>query len=196
MYAAIIMILLITIIIGCKQDLDHSDRVITNEKIIQFQDFDVTSESTELETSIRGTVFLSGKGGVPEHAQIVAMIAIDPEDWGGVGIQLSDQWNISSITSSYPEGKEDKAPEHYTSVWTTAGEAEHGWNKIIEIGRDTERWTPTGGGTGTIVIELDIDDKNKSKSDVFSMTVGVGSKEKDGIRSLHPDWKLIEIPIQ
>jgi hypothetical protein len=194
-FLVIIIILLMSIISGCKQDLDNSNQVITNQKIIKFKDFRVNSESTELETSIRGTVFLSGKEGVPEHAQIVAMIEVDPKDWGGVGIQLTDKWNISSITSSYPEEKKDKTPVDYTSVWTTAGETEHGWNKRIEIGRDTTLWTPTGGGKGTIVIELDINEKNKSNSEVFSMTVGVGSEEKDGIKSIHPDWKLIEIPI-
>jgi hypothetical protein len=194
-FLVIIIFLLMSIISGCKQDFNNSNQVITNQKIIQFKDFHINSESTELETSVRGTVFLSGEEGVPEHAQIVAMIDIDPKDWGGIGIQLTDQWNISSITSSYPEGKKDKTPVDYTSVWTTGGETEHGWNKRIEIGRDTLLWTPTGGGKGTIVIELDINEDKKNSSEVFSMTVGVGSEEKDGIKSVHPDWKLIEIPI-
>lgn len=184
-----------SLISGCTKDFDNSNQVITNQKIIQFKDFRVNSESTELGTSVRGTVFLSREEGVAEHAQIVAMIEIDPKDWGGVEIQLTDQWNISSITSSYPEEKKDKTPVDYTSVWTTGGETEHGWNKRIEIGRDTTLWTPTGGGKGTIVIELDINEENKSTSEEFSMTVGVGSKEKDGIKSVHPDWKLIEIPM-
>jgi hypothetical protein len=191
----IIIILITTIFSGCNQDLDNPKQVTTNEKIIQSKDFHVNSDSTELETSVKGTVFLSGEEGIPEHAQIVAFVEIDPDDWGGVGIHLSDQWNISSITSSYPEDEKEKIPEDYASVWTTAGETKHGWNKMIEIGRDTHRWTPTGGGKGAVVIELDINKETISTSDVFRMTVGVGSKEKDGIRSVHPDWKLIEIPV-
>jgi hypothetical protein len=190
----IIMILITTVNSGCNQELDSPD-LVTNEKIIQSKDFYVNSESTELETSVRGTVFLSGEEGIPEHAQIVALIEIDPDDWGGVGIHLSDKWNISSITSSYPEDKREKIPKDYVSVWTTDEETKHGWNKMIEIGRDSSRWTPTGGGKGVVVIELDINKETISTSDEFSMTVGVGSKEKDGIRSVHPDWKLIEIPI-
>lgn len=191
----IIMILIITIISGCKQDLDNPEQVTTNEKIIQSKDFHVNSDSTELETSVRGTVFLSGEEGVREHAQIVALVEIDPDDWGGVVFYISDKWHISSITSSYPEDKKEKIPEDYVSVWTTVEETKHGWNKMIEIGRDTSRFTPTGGGKGAVVIELDINKETISTSDVFSMTVGVGSEEKDGIRSVHPDWKLIEIPI-
>jgi hypothetical protein len=191
---SIIMILIATVLRGCNQDRDNFDAVITNEKIIQTKDFYVNSDSTELETSVKGTAFLSGGEGVPEHAQIVAFVEIDPDDWGGVGVNLSDQWNISSITSSYPEGKKEKTPEDYVAIWTTK-DTKKEWNKWIEIGRDTHRWTPTGGGKGTVVIDLEINKETMSPSDVFRMTVGVGSKEKDGIRSVHPDWKLIEIPI-
>jgi hypothetical protein len=109
---------------------------------------------------------------------------------------ISDQWNISSIVSSYPENKKEQIPEDYVSLWTTTSEeTEHGLNQMIEIGRDTDRWTPTGGGKGTVVIELEKNKETMSASDVFRMTVGVGSKEKEGIRSIHPDWKLVEIPI-
>jgi hypothetical protein len=191
----IIMILITIIFSGCNQELDSPDVVTANEKIIQSKDFYVNSDSTELKTSVRGTVFISGDEGVPEHAQIVALIEIDPDDWGGVGIHLSDKWNISSITSSYPKDKREKIAEDYVSVWTTAEETKHGWNKIIEIGRDTSRYTPTGGGKGTVVIDLDMNKETINPSDVFSMTVGVGSKEKNGIRSIYPDYKLIEIPI-
>jgi hypothetical protein len=191
----IILILVITIITGCNQDLDNLGGVTTNEKIIQSKDFRVNSDSTELETSVRGTVFLSGEEGVPKHAQIVALVEIDPDDWGGVVFYISDKWHISSITSSYPEDKKEKIPEDYASVWTTPEATKHGWNKMIEIGRDQHRWTPTGGGKGAVVIELDINKETISTSEVFSMTVGVGSKEKDGIRSVHPDYELIEIPI-
>jgi hypothetical protein len=191
----IIIILIITICSGCNQDFDKLDEVTTNEKIIQSKEFHVNSDSTELETSVRGTVFLSGEEGIPEHVQIVALIEIDPDDWGGVGINISDKWHISSITSSYPEDKKEKMPENYVSVWTTSVVTKHGWNKIIEIGRDTSRFTPTGGGKGVVVIELDSNRETSTSSDVFSMAVEVGSKEKNGIRSTRPDWKLIEIPL-
>jgi hypothetical protein len=193
--AIIIIILIITICSGCNQFKDNVIDVTTNENIIQSKDFYVDSVSTELETSVRGTVFLSGKEGIPENAQIVALIDIDPDDWGGVGISISDKWDISSITSSYPENKKEKIPETYVSVWTTAEVTKHGWNKMIEIGRDTNRFTPTGGGKGVVVIELDINKETNTTPDVFSMTIEVGSKETDGIRSTRPDWKLIEIPL-
>lgn len=67
---------------------------------------------------------------------------------------------------------------------------------MIEIGRDRRGYTPTGGGKGTVVIELDVNKETISTSEVFSIIVGVGCEEKDGIRSIHPDYELIEIPIQ
>jgi hypothetical protein len=191
----IIIILFATLISGCKQDPNNPKQVTTNENIILTKDFYINSESTDLKTSVQGTVFLYGEDGVPDHAKIVAFVEIDPNDWGGIGISLSDQWNILSITSSYPEGKEDKTPEDYASVWYTAEETRHGWKKRIEIGRDTHRWTSTGGGKGTVVIELEINEENKDPLDAYRMSVGVGSEEKDGIRSIHPDYEIIKIAI-
>ncbi len=186
-----ILILITTVISGCKQDV----KVPPNNNIIGIKEFHVKSDSTELETSAKGTVFLSGEEGVPELAKIVAFVEIDPDDWGGISIYLSDQWNISSIISSYPEDRKEKIPEYLPAVWTTGAETEHGWNKFIEIGRDRSRSTTTGGGKGTVMIELEINKETMDVSDVFRMGVGVGSKEKDGIRIINPDSKDIEITI-
>ncbi|WP_139192876.1 hypothetical protein [Anaerobacillus arseniciselenatis] len=162
-----------------------------NKNIVEIKDFHVKSDSTELETSARGTVFLSGeKGEVPELAQIVVFVEVDPDDWGGVVIHLSDQWNITSITSSFPNDNNNSP-----SVWTTADTPDHGWNKFIEIGRDRTRYSPTGGGKGTVIIELEINKDTLSTSDVLRMGVAVGSKEKDGVRIANPDSKDIGIPI-
>ena len=54
---------------GCNNAQDKMTDVITNEKIIQSQSFQINSASTKLETSARGTVFLAGKEGVPKQAQ-------------------------------------------------------------------------------------------------------------------------------
>ncbi|GAA0343768.1 hypothetical protein GCM10008967_37780 [Bacillus carboniphilus] len=190
-----IIILLPVGIIGCQKETEKSEQVSINHQIIISKEFQVNSDSTDLNTSVKGTIFLSGEESAVERAQIVAMINIDPEDWGGVMFSIHKNWNISSFTSSYPEDENEENPEDYVSVWTTTEETRHGHNKMIEIGRGHQRWTPTGGGGGTVVIELVRNKESIPTSDVFSLTVGVGSEESDGIKSAHPDWKMIEIPI-
>ncbi|MGM8216594.1 hypothetical protein ACLIA0_13625 [Bacillaceae bacterium W0354] len=154
----------------------------------------MSSESTELETSVSGTVFISGEGETPEQVRIITQVETDPKDWGGVGIHLPDEWDVSSITSSYP--KDGEGPEDFIALWTTAADdTKHGWDKLIEIGRDIQRYTSSGGGKGTVIIILDINEDKKDETDSFRMAVGVGSRDKDGIRTLYPDSKHIEIQI-
>ncbi|WP_156289526.1 hypothetical protein [Oceanobacillus salinisoli] len=187
----VFILILTTILIGCTQKQDSTEQVPQNKNILNFTDFSVSSDSTELETSVIGTVFLVGKDGVPEHVQIVAMVEIDPDDWGGVAFQIPKQLDISSIRSSYPEDENDERAKDYVSVWTNEEEEQ---NKMIEIG--TNRYHPTGSGKGTIVIEMDINKETISKSDVFNISVGVGSEEKNGVRSIRPDYEVVEIPMK
>lgn len=185
----IILIIITTLISGCNQEMDYIEDVRINEKIINSKDFNVKSESTELETSVRGTIFLNGVKGAPKQAQIVAFIEIDRDDWGGVTFYIPDKWNISSITTSYPEN--EKIPSDYVAIWNTES-TKYEWNTMIEIGRD-RRYTSTEGGKGVIVVDLYTNEK--TTSEVFSIMVGVGYNEKDGIKIIHPDHELIEIPI-
>ena len=192
--AIIITLTLVTMrLSGCNYIQDNFSNVIINEKIIQSKSFIVNSESTEFETSVRGTVFISGTKGIPEHAQIVAFIEIDPKDLGGVSFYLSDSWHISNITSSIPEDENEKIPEDFVSIFET-GSTTVEWNKEIRIGAGI--FTPIGGGKGTIIIELDANKETMSTSDTFSMLVGVGSEEKNGVRILYPNFEHIEIPIE
>lgn len=69
-------------------------------------------------------------------------------------MNIPNHWDISNITSSYPENNKEKKPEKYVSTWTTA-DTKKEWNKMIEIGTD-HSYIPTGGGKGVVVIELDI----------------------------------------
>jgi len=187
------LITLFTIIIsGCNQEIEKNEEITTNDNIIQFKDFYVNSESTKMKTSVKGTIFLSGDEGNPKKAQIVASINVDPDDWGGVVFYVPSQWNISSITSSYPDVKNDKDPKDYVATWTTS-DTKYDLNKMIEIG--TNRYKQTVGGKGSVVIELDMNEEKMELSDSIKILVGVGSKEKDGIRSIHPDHELIEINI-
>lgn len=188
------IIVLTTMFSGCNYTQDNIVDVVTNEKIIQSKSFNISSDSTELETSARGAIFLSGTDGVPEHAQIVALIKIDPGDWGGVSFCISDNWHISSITSNYPEDETEKIPENFVNILRTASTTVE-WNKEIRIGYDPSYSTSTEGGKGTIIIELEANKESISPSDTFSMLIGVGSEENDGIRICNPDFERIEIPI-
>lgn len=189
----ITIVVLTTMFSGCNYTQDNNADVVTNEKLIKSKSFKISSDSTDLETSAKGAVFLKGIEGIPEHAQIVALIEIDPEDWGGVSFYISDNWHISSITSNYPEDETENIPEHFVNILRTASTTVE-WNKEIRIGADP-RFIPTGGGKGTVIIELDANKEAISTSDKFSMLIGVGSEVKDGIKIVNPDAERIEIPI-
>jgi hypothetical protein len=165
----------------------------TNENLICSESFYVSSESTDLDTWTMGTIFLSGKDGVVKHAKIIAIVEIDSEDWGGVTITVPAGWNVSSITSSYPEGQ-DKDPDDFISVWFTAN---HGYEFnewiLIDTNMSSSPLYGESGGTGTIVIELDATDD--ASTELFQTTIGVGSAKRNGYGVHNPDHETIEIPL-
>lgn len=194
----ILLALLITIVIpmlftSCHQNKKTSDKTKVNENIIQIKDFRVNSDSTEMNTSVKGTIFIEGAEGIPEHVHIVAWIEVDPDDWGGVVFYIPKRWNISNIISSYPENKAQATPEYYVATWNTTDAEIYEWHKFIEIGRN-HSYIPTGGGMGTVVIDLVPDENVIQQLEKFNITVAVGSDEKNGIKILETDSISIEIP--
>jgi len=166
----------------------------TNENIIKSQSFYVSSESTDLDTWISGTIFLSGEDGIVEHAKIVAMVQVDPEDWGGISFLVPYGWRIADITSSYPE-VENVDPVASIHMMYTGGKAEsYGfeYNECIIVG-DYPSFTPTGGGKGTVIIELNAPED--ASIETFNILVGVGSNIKNGVKIGYPDYRVIEIPL-
>ncbi|MDV2988919.1 MAG: hypothetical protein P3T54_01980 [Dehalogenimonas sp.] len=161
---------------------------MVNTGLIQTQEFIVTSESTELETSVRGSILLFGNDSVTERISIIAWVNIDPNDWGGVVFYIPGNWNISGVTSSY---QQNTTPDNEAVIIWRTGDTDEEYDKRIEIGMN--RYTPSGGGTGVVVIELDRIDKSADSSAIFRVLIGVGSDEKDGIRISHPDYKVIEV---
>lgn len=188
-----VLITIVTAIIfqlSSKEEKPFHDTAV-NEKIVQTRSFSVNSDSTDLNTSAKGTVFIRGDEGMIKHIQIVASIEIDPNDWGGVAFNIPDKWYISNITSSYPENETPSNPEDYSTTWTTASnEAE--WTSRIEVGRDRS-YRPTGGGTGTVVIDLVPDQNAIRPSETFNIAVAVGSDERNGTKIVDTD--SINIPI-
>lgn len=165
---------------------DKSDqRLISNVNYINSTGFSIRSDSTNLETSAKGTVFVEGNEGIADRISIVAAIDIDPNDWGGVTFYLPNHWSIANVTSSYPENNQQMNPSEKASIWTTT-DTKSEWQAWVEIG--TERsYEPTGGGHGTVVIDLVYDGHDKSMPDSFEFTVAVGSKTVNGTRILGPD---------
>ena len=80
-------------------------RIPQNEGIINFKDFHVSSDSTDLETTTRGTVFIRTDDFDNYYVQITAWVETDPSDHGGIGFTFPFGWKITSITSSYPYGQ-------------------------------------------------------------------------------------------
>ncbi len=103
--AIMIIPMLTVLLIGCHQSNNPADKTTVNEKIIQIKDFSVNSDSTELNTSAKGTMFVKGTEGVPEHIQIIAQIEIDPQDWGGVVFYVPKKWNIANTSAVIPKRK-------------------------------------------------------------------------------------------
>jgi len=185
---AVMMIAIAAILLpGCQQR-NNPAIVKVNEKIIQIKDFSVNSDSTELKTSAKGTIFVKGAEGVPEHIQIVVWIEIDPDDRGGVAVYVPKKWYIANVISSFPEKKAEAIPGQYVSSWATASD-DYKWQKFIEIGRTAARLTPKGGGAGTVVIDL-VPENTIQQSETFDITVTVGS---DG-NAIGTDSTSIKIP--
>ncbi|WP_235286127.1 hypothetical protein [Paenibacillus tarimensis] len=57
-----------------------------NEHLIESKSFSISSISSDVDTSVEGTVFVKGREESPDYITIVAAIEIDPEDWGGVAL--------------------------------------------------------------------------------------------------------------
>ena len=191
-YIAILLLVCLLIpLSACKNRSIKEIKV--NKNIILQRGFNISSDSTELNTSAKGTVFIKEVEGNPEEVQIVASIKIDTNDWGGVAFYIANDWNISNITSSYPENESQIIPADYIETWTTS-DLESEWSKRIEIGRD-RNYVTTIGGTGTIVIDLFLDKELAPKPENFNIMVAVGSDEKEGVKIIETDNTQISIPL-
>ncbi len=171
---------------------NSGDDTKVNKDVIRTRAFSVNSDSVKVNTSAKGTVFIKGAEGIPEHVQIVARIEIDPDDPGGVVFHIPVKWHISGITSSYPENKTQATPADYVTTLTTADPLRE-WNAMIGIGCDFFTCAPTRGGGGTVVIDL-VPDKNAvPQSENCSIMVAVGSDERNGTKIVGPDY--VKVPL-
>ncbi|MDY0387289.1 MAG: hypothetical protein RBT65_09215 [Methanolobus sp.] len=169
--------------------INEEKYIEVNKNIIAQKSFNVSSESTELDTSAKGTVFIQEN----KKVQIVTSIEIDPDDWGGVSVYIPKSWVVSNIISSYPENEEQSILVDFVTKWST-GSDKYEWDKYVEIGRG-RNYKPTGGGSGTVVIDLLPDKKVTPDPETFNIMVAVGSNEKEGVKIVGTDYTEISIPL-
>ena len=194
-YIAILVLFCFMITLSAceKGSIKEMDDPRINKNIILQDSFNVSADSSKLNTSAIGTVFIKEVKGNPEEIQIISSIEIDPSDWGGVTFYIADGWRVSNITSSYPENEPQLMPADYIATWTTS-DSRHEWGKRIEIGRDRD-YVPTIGGTGTIVIDLALEKKISPAPKIFELLVAVGSDEKGGVKIVETDNTKVSIPL-
>ena len=159
--------------------LEHTSTV--NDDIAFVQSFNLSAGSTDLNTSVQGTIFVKENNSI----QIAAFVDIDPEDWGGVAFYIPNGWIIANISSNYPEQQQSA---NNVSIWTTTDAK---WNTMIEVGRNRE-YKQSEGGRGTVIIDL-VPSSNTRTDVERSISVEVGSSEVNGVKTMGTDF--IEIPI-
>lgn len=155
-----------------------------NKDVLYFQDFALSAEAVDLNTNVKGTIFVKGDKEKPEkrHIQISARVEVDPQDWGGVGFYITEGWNVTNIASDFPRGS--STPERYTTTLSAGGEA-----RMVYIGH-SRMSAVSGGGEGSIVIEFDPVGKDLPAN--TAITVGVGSK---GDVIVNPVSQKIPVPL-
>jgi len=164
-------------------------RVEYNEGITKIEHFNISSDNTDLLTSVNGTVFYNGK---QASAQIIASIYIDPNDWGGVAFYFPGGWQISGVKSSYPQGIQGEDPSDLVNILSTIQDEPDKWITRLEIARDSISATKHSGGYGTVVIDLNY--INEKPQHALGFAVSIGSKINNGIKIVGTD--VIEINLE
>ncbi len=187
----IIGIVFLVLQMAFRQD-EITDDTRVNEALLHTERFSLTTESTALQTSAEGTIFVFGEQGIAKRIQIVSAIEIDPDDWGGVAFSIPDYWYISNITSSYPEGASQSIIADSVATWTTTNPEFYGWRAFIEVGRDRSSHVPSGGGRGTVVIDI-VPGKNVDQPEILYIGVEAGSADKGTHKVIGTDH--IKVPV-
>lgn len=194
----ILILILIPAAVSCSDTSEVLYRIPQNEGIINFKDFYVSSDSTDLETFTRGTVFIKTDDLDNYYVQIAAWIEIDPRDHGGVSFSIPFGWKVTSITSSYPDVRRGYNPEDYIGTWYTVDYWFNEWSTGVQIGYSLPPGghSPSGGGAGSVVIELESTSTEPHPfPGVFKTSIGVGYEEREGYTVVSPDYEIIEVSL-
>jgi hypothetical protein len=147
-----------------------------NEDTIAYREFSLDTESVGLETRTSGTIFVKGDAAEEGDRRVVisARVEIDPADWGGVSFNIPVGWEVSSVTSDYPQG--NPHPENYTSTLYT-GSTQGEYQRIVEVGNTRHGAAEPQGGVGSVIIELVPMPGNQDLGASLGILIGVGSSE-------------------
>ncbi len=161
-----------------------------NKNMLDIKSFRAASDSTDLNTTAEGTIFVRGEEGRADSIQIAVEIVIDPDDWGGVSLNFPDKWQITELSSSFPEPSGSEKAQERVIILTSPGNARYA--TIVEIGR-SHTYKPTGGGKGTVLLTLS-PDRRAELPESMMIAVAVGSDLRSGYRVAGSDF--IEIPLK
>ncbi|MDD5038733.1 MAG: hypothetical protein PHN78_05390 [Dehalococcoidales bacterium] len=186
-------ILIIVSLVSLIASSCHSPIVLTpasNNDVISYKEFYLSAENVSLSTKVRGTIYIKGDMEKTEdrRVQISAWMEIDSNDWGGIGFSFPQGWEITGITSDYPQG--NPKPESYIGTMSRAPGDEI--VTYINIGNTKYGAPDVKGGKGSIIIELAPEEKKPELPENFHVVIGIGSKY-DYI--LHPIYETYEVPM-
>jgi len=184
----IAVILVVLTVVSCHNPIIPTPA--SNNDVINYQEFYLSVENVSLETRVCGTIYIKGdiEKSEDRRVQISAWMEIDNDDWGGIGFGLPQGWEITSITSDYPQG--NPKPESYITTMSTASHEEI--VTFISIGATKYGAPEVQGGKGSLVIELAPEEKTQELPENFKMIIGIGSKY-DYI--VHPVHETYEVPL-
>ncbi|WDV48069.1 hypothetical protein PV797_10315 [Clostridiaceae bacterium M8S5] len=189
-FVAIILLIFAILLLSSCESKKVNTKTKVNEDIIKIKDFTVSTDSTSLNTNVKGTIFVKGKEGIPKHIRIVANVEVDENDWGGVVLYIPKKWDISNVSSSFLS-KGSNNPKENISTFETKSE-KYDWYKFIEVGANHSH--SATGGTGTIIVDLIPVDIKIQQFEKCNIVISVGSDEKNGVKINGTDSITIEVP--
>jgi hypothetical protein len=169
---------------SCRQANNTPNPYEPNGNIASFKDFYLAAASTDLSTYVRGTVFIYGQTDKSTKAIITVWVVVDPQDFGGIIIDLPNGWSVTSLVSSYPE--------NYIHLWEGAAAKP---NKELQIGSDVGP-VLTGVGQGNVVLTLEPNQNTTALTGQFEVYIAAGSKTLDnGMKVEGTDSTTIDVPL-
>jgi hypothetical protein len=193
----VLSLLLICAVTGC--DSHSRQDIPENEDVLLTVPFALDASAIDMETSVQGTAFVLGDAdnSGDRRIMVIATLNIDPRDWGGIEFDFPGDWDILSITSSYPEG--DLSPEDYVSAVRVYDDPTPdvtegicvGWNSLPAASASG------GGGFGSLSFEIKPSSVVGDLPEYISMTIGLGSfmDTLNDVPIVHPCYIEIQIPL-
>ena len=181
-------LILVPAALSCSDTGGVLNDIHENEVVINSEDFYVGSNSTDLETFTRGTVFIKKDNSGNYLVQIEAWVEIDGADRGGVAFGIPRGWKVTRITGSYPQ--------YYIQTQDTRDYWPTEWGTEVNIGCFACGGSYSGGQKGSVLMEIESASKEPNPSPgVFKTFIGVGYEEREGYSVLHPDYNTIELSL-